>query len=55
MKEHVTLTDAQADELIALDDGELLYWFGLTASMSKEAAERVRVAAMKYRPAKAGH
>ena len=49
----VTLTDEQASELIALDDGELLYSLGMCASMSKEAAERVRAAAMKYRPVRA--
>ena len=52
-KKAVTLTDEQADELIAEDNGEHLYWFGMTAQMSPEARDKVRAAAMKYRPVRA--
>lgn len=42
------LTDEQVDELIALQDGELIWFFGLTAEMSAAAAAKLRVAAQGF-------
>lgn len=47
--EAVTLTDQQVDELIALDNPELLYWFAMTARMSDESLEKMERAAFNWK------
>lgn len=45
----VTLTDGQVDELIALDNPELLYWFAMTARMSQASLEKMERAAFNWK------
>ena len=45
----VTLTDEQVDELIALDNPELLYWFAMTARMSEASLEKMERAAFNWK------
>lgn len=45
-----TLTDEQVDELIALQDGELIYKLGMYASMSKASEAKMRREITRWQP-----
>lgn len=47
--EAATLTDQEVDELIALDDGALLWWYAMTARMSDAALRKLTNAALEWK------